>query len=111
MGPGRGGPAVGHANLAYILAAMGKTALLLVWDNAGWHISKAVRSWLRCVRLRAVETLAWRMRFLADLIRGTASSGCWSSGTGVGRRQSRPLESRRIHGARRRAANTIHATL
>jgi DDE superfamily endonuclease len=29
------------------LAAMGKTALLLVWDNASWHLSKAVRTWLR----------------------------------------------------------------
>ena len=25
----------------------GKTALVLVWDNASWHTSKAVRSWLR----------------------------------------------------------------
>jgi hypothetical protein len=29
------------------LAARGTTALLLVWDNAGWHISRAVRAWLR----------------------------------------------------------------
>lgn len=29
------------------LAAAGKTALLLVWDNAGWHISHQVRAWLR----------------------------------------------------------------
>jgi hypothetical protein len=28
-------------------AAQGKRALLLVWDNASWHISKAVRAWLR----------------------------------------------------------------
>jgi transposase len=28
------------------LAAQGKTALLLVWDNASWHISKAVRTWI-----------------------------------------------------------------
>jgi DDE superfamily endonuclease len=28
------------------LAAAGKTALLLVWDNAGWHSSKAVRAWI-----------------------------------------------------------------
>ena len=27
------------------LAAAGKTALLLVWDNAAWHVSKAVRRW------------------------------------------------------------------
>ncbi len=29
------------------LARMGKRALLLVWDNATWHISQAVRDWLR----------------------------------------------------------------
>ena len=29
------------------LFAAGKTALLLIWDNASWHISKTVRSWLR----------------------------------------------------------------
>jgi hypothetical protein len=25
----------------------GKTALLMVWDNASWHVSQAVRQWLR----------------------------------------------------------------
>jgi hypothetical protein len=28
------------------LAAEGKTALLLVWDNAAWHLSRRVRAWL-----------------------------------------------------------------
>jgi hypothetical protein len=28
------------------LAAAGKTALLLVWDNAAWHLSKHVRGWI-----------------------------------------------------------------
>ncbi len=28
------------------LATQGKTALLLVWDNASWHVSKAVRAWI-----------------------------------------------------------------
>jgi DDE superfamily endonuclease len=27
-------------------AATGKTALLLVWDNASWHISQEVRTWI-----------------------------------------------------------------
>ena len=27
------------------LAAEGKTALLMVWDNASWHVSQAVRAW------------------------------------------------------------------
>ena len=29
------------------LAAEGKTALLMVWDNASWHVSQAVRTWLK----------------------------------------------------------------
>lgn len=29
------------------LAGEGKTALLLVWDNASWHISRRVRDWMR----------------------------------------------------------------
>jgi hypothetical protein len=29
------------------LAAEGKTALLLVWDNAAWHVSRRVRAWIR----------------------------------------------------------------
>ena len=29
------------------LAARGKHALLLIWDNASWHISKAVKHWVR----------------------------------------------------------------
>jgi hypothetical protein len=28
------------------LAAEGKTALLLVWDNASWHASREVRTWI-----------------------------------------------------------------
>jgi len=29
------------------LTKLGKTALLLIWDNASWHISKEVRTWIR----------------------------------------------------------------
>jgi transposase len=29
------------------LAAAGKTALLLIWDNVSWHLSREVRNWLR----------------------------------------------------------------
>ncbi len=29
------------------LAAEGKRALLLIWDNASWHVSKEVRAWIR----------------------------------------------------------------
>jgi hypothetical protein len=29
------------------LAAWGKRVLVLIWDNASWHISKAVRGWIQ----------------------------------------------------------------
>ena len=29
------------------LSAEGKKALLLVWDNASWHVSKRVRQWIK----------------------------------------------------------------
>jgi hypothetical protein len=29
------------------LAAEGKKALLLIWDNASWHVSQRVRAWIR----------------------------------------------------------------
>ncbi len=29
------------------LQAQGKTAWLLMWDNASWHVSKIVRTWIR----------------------------------------------------------------
>jgi transposase len=35
------------------LAAEGKTALLLVWDNASWHVSRRVRSWIKGHNRRA----------------------------------------------------------
>ena len=47
------GRPVSHVTTAFLdwacerLAAEGKEALLLVWDNASWHTSKAVRAWVR----------------------------------------------------------------
>ena len=35
------------------LAAAGKRALLLVWDNAGWHISREVQAWIAAHNRRA----------------------------------------------------------
>jgi hypothetical protein len=35
------------------LKAEGKTALLLVWDNAAWHVSRRVRAWIRGHNRRA----------------------------------------------------------
>jgi transposase len=29
------------------LERLGKTALLMAWDNAPWHVSREVRTWLR----------------------------------------------------------------
>jgi transposase len=29
------------------LQKQGKTAWLLIWDNASWHVSKQVRTWIR----------------------------------------------------------------
>lgn len=29
------------------LQAIGKTSWLLIWDNASWHVSKMVRTWIR----------------------------------------------------------------
>ena len=29
------------------VAAQGKQVLVLIWDNASWHVSKQVRTWLR----------------------------------------------------------------
>jgi len=45
------------------LAAQGKTALLLVWDNASWHISKVVRGWIR-QHNRAVKGGEARVRII-----------------------------------------------
>jgi transposase len=35
------------------LAAQGATTLVLVWDNAAWHVSREVRRWLRDHNRRA----------------------------------------------------------
>ena len=35
------------------LAAEGKRALLLVWDNASWHVSQRVRAWIQAQNRRA----------------------------------------------------------
>jgi transposase len=42
--------------LAQVMAREGKKALLLVWDNASWHISKQVREWLRTHNRQAKRT-------------------------------------------------------
>jgi hypothetical protein len=37
------------------LAAEGKKALLLVWDNASWHISQRVRDWIKAHNRQAKQ--------------------------------------------------------
>ena len=41
------------AQQAYV---QGKRAMLLVWDNASWHISQSVRSWLRAHNHQVKQT-------------------------------------------------------
>lgn len=38
------------------LEARGKEALLLVWDNAPWHVSREVRGWVRTHNRRVKRT-------------------------------------------------------
>jgi hypothetical protein len=38
------------------LVAQGLTAMLLIWDNASWHISREVRTWLRQHNRRVKQT-------------------------------------------------------
>jgi transposase len=49
------------------LAAEGKTALLLVWDNASWHLSREVRAWLRAHN-RAVKHAGQGVRIVSSLL-------------------------------------------
>jgi transposase len=46
------------------LAARGKKALLLAWDNASWHVSREVRAWLR-ERNRRVKREGKGVRIIA----------------------------------------------
>lgn len=45
------------------LAQAGKSALLLVWDNASWHISRAVRDWIKAHN-RAVKQTGQGVRLV-----------------------------------------------
>jgi transposase len=46
------------------LAEMGKQALLLIWDNASWHVSREVRAWIRAHN-RTVKQTGKGVRILA----------------------------------------------
>jgi DDE superfamily endonuclease len=49
------------------LEAEGKKALLLIWDNASWHISQKVQEWLR-LHNRAVKQSGQGVRILVCLL-------------------------------------------
>jgi transposase len=49
------------------LAMRGKTALLLVWDNASWHKSEQVRAWIRAQN-RQVKATQQGVRILSCLL-------------------------------------------
>ena len=68
------------------LAARGKTALLLVWDNAGWHLSKEVHGWLR-QHNRAVQQAGHGVRIVACFL---PTKSPWL----------KPLEPHGVHGKR-----------
>jgi transposase len=69
------------------LAAQGKTALLLVWDNASWHVSKAVRAWIGAHN-RAVKREKKGVRIIGCLL---PSKSPWLN----------PIEPKWVHGKRR----------
>ncbi len=68
------------------LAAAGVTALLLVWDNASWHKSQVVRTWLRAHN-RHVKQTGEGVRIIACLL---PSKSPWLN----------PIEPKWVHGKR-----------
>jgi hypothetical protein len=71
------------------LAAAGKTARLLVWDNASWHVSQAVRTWIG-EHNRAVKAAATGVRIVVCPL---PSKSPWLN----------PIEPKWVHGKRRLA--------
>ena len=69
------------------LAAQEKAALLLVWDNASWHVSKAVRTWIGAHN-RAVKQAGCGVRIVACFL---PSKSPWLN----------PIEPQWMHGKRR----------
>ena len=49
------------------IEAQGKKALLMIWDNASWHISRQVRGWLRAHN-RAVKATHKGVRIVVCLL-------------------------------------------
>ena len=68
-------------------AAAQKTALLLVWDNASWHLSKDVRRWLQAHN-RTVKAKQAGVRIVSCFL---PTKSPWLN----------PIEPRWVHGKRR----------
>lgn len=68
------------------LATKGKTVLVLIWDNASWHKSQAVRSWLR-EHNQTVKQAGKGVRILPCLL---PSKSPWLN----------PIEPKWVHGKR-----------
>jgi DDE superfamily endonuclease len=68
------------------LAAQGLTAVLLIWDNASWHISREVRTWLR-QHNHTVKQIGQGVRILACRL---PSKSPWLN----------PIEPKWVHGKR-----------
>jgi transposase len=47
--------------LATYFAAQGKRALVLIWDNASWHISREVHQWIRSHNCTVKQTGGCRL--------------------------------------------------
>ena len=67
------------------LAADGVRALVLIWDNASWHISREVRGWLRAHNRRAKAEGGCRL-----LVCRLPSESPWLN----------PIEPKWVHGKR-----------
>jgi hypothetical protein len=68
------------------LAALGQHVLLLIWDNASWHTSQAVRAWLR-LHNRTVKRTRQGVRILTGRL---PSQSPWLN----------PIEPKWVHGKR-----------
>ncbi len=66
---------------------MGKKVLLLVWDNASWHISHEVRRWIE-QRNKAVKESGRGVRIISCLL---PKKSPWLN----------PIEPKWVHGKRR----------
>lgn len=71
--------------LADVFTQKGKRALLLIWDNATWHTSQAVRHWLKAYNRLAKQNGACRL-----IICRLPSKSPWLN----------PIEPKWLHGKR-----------